>query len=449
MILGVLLALQVTAPPRDTVPPAGDAALPSAGAATSGPGAAAPRVNLPQAIARATRLDPDYVRALGQIDNAEWGRRAALAVFILPSLTVSIDATKYSTEFFNIGTGRNQAEAVNATVSASYDLFSLRKFTDLSRTRAELEGAQATGLEQRFRTALLTESDYYAVLQNQELARVAADRTRRAEEGLGVARARVVSGAAVHSDSLQLVLELTQARTEQIRRAAALTVSRLQLGRRIGEAGPVDAEPVDTTGLPELPIGLDDAVELALAQGPQYRAARASERGASAFLKGERGRYLPQVTVAGTHLRFDDSFFPSARNVSALSLTVSLPIWDDGRRELAVSQARVNREVARAIRADLERAARPDVTQAVEAYGTARATTALSTTGVLVARENFRVQESRYRAGSTTILDVLDAQLRLTQSEADLVQARYAARLALAGLEAILGRRLFPNGDVP
>jgi hypothetical protein len=28
------------------------------------------------------------------------------------------------------------------------------------------------------------------------------------------------------------------------------------------------------------------------------------------------------------------------------------------------------------------------------------------------------------------------------------VQANYATRLALAGLEAILGRRLFPRGDV-
>jgi outer membrane protein len=429
VIVGLLLALQAAATPMT--------------------GGAPPRVTLDQAINRATRLDPDYVRALGQVDNAEWGRRAALAVFVLPSLTASIDATKYSTEFFNIGTGRNQAEAVNATIEARYDLFNARKFTDLGRTGAELESAHAGELEQRFRTALLVESDYYAVLQNQELSRVAADRTRRAEEGLGIARARVVSGAAVQSDSLQLVLELTQARTDQLRRDASLRVSRLQLGRRIGEPGPVDAEPVDTTPAPDLPLGVDEAVQLAVTQGPQYRAARASERAASAFLKGQRGQYLPRVTLIGTHSRFDDSFFPSARNVSAISLNVSLPIWDDGRRELAISQARVNRDVSRAIRDDLERAARPDVTAAFEAYVTAQATTGLSGTGVLVARENYRVQESRYRAGSTTILDVLDAQIRLTQSEADLVQSRYAARLALAGLEAILGHRLFTNRDVP
>jgi outer membrane protein len=429
VILGLLLALQ--------------------GAAPIAPRVEAPRVTLDQAIARATRLDPEYVRALGQVDNAEWGRRAALAVFVLPSLGATIDATRYSTEFFNIGTGREQREAVNATFQARYDLFSARKIADLGRTRAELESAEAGELDQRFRTALLTEADYYDVLQNQELARVAADRTRRAEEGLGIARARVVSGAAVQSDSLQLVLELTQARTDQLRRDAALRVSRLQLGRRVGEAGPVDAEPVDTAPAPELPLGVDEAVQLAVSQGPQYRAARAGERAASALLKAERGQYLPQVTLLGTHLRFDDGFFPGARNVSSVALSISLPIWDDGRREMAISQARVNRDVSRAIREDLERAARADVTQAYEAYVTARATAALSATGVLVARENYRVQESRYRGGSTTILDVLDAQIRLTQSEADLVQARYAARLALAGLEAILGHRLFTNRDVP
>jgi outer membrane protein TolC len=433
VILGVLALLQVTsAVPRSSAP--------------REPGM---RVTLDQAIARATRLDPDYVRALGQVDNAEWGRRAALAVFVLPSLTASIDATKYSTEFFNVGTGRNQAEAVNATFTASYELFSVRKFTDLSRTRAELEGAAAGELQQRFRTALLVESDYYAVLQNQELARVAADRTRRAEEGLAIARARVVSGAAVQSDSLQLVLELTQARTDQLRRDAALTVSRLQLGRRIGEDGAVDAQPVDSAAPPELPLGVEEAVRLALDQGPQYRAARATERAAGAVLRGERGRYIPQLTLTGTHLRFDDSFFPSARTVNALTLTVSLPIWDDGRRGIAMSQARGNPDVAPAHTDDLQGAARPDVTQAFEAYVTARGTIELSGTGVVVARENYRVQESRYRAGSTTILDVLDAQIRLTQTEADLVQARYAARLALAGLEAILGRRLFPNKDIP
>ena len=408
-----------------------------------------PRVTLAEAISRATRLDPNYVRALGQVDNAEWGRRAAIAVFVLPSLSLSLDATKYSTEFFNIGTGRPQDASVIADIQARYELFSGRKFANLGRTAAELDQAQATELEQRFQAALQTESDYYNVLQNQELGRVASERVRRAEEGLTIARARVASGAAVQTDSLQFVLELTQAQLERLQRDAALTVARLQLGRRVGEDGPVDAVPIDTMPAPDLPIELADAVRTALGQGPQYRAARAAERAAASALRAERGGYLPTVAVTADHTRFDVKFFPGAVNVSSIALGVTLPIWDDGRREIAVTRARVNRDVSRAIRGDLERAARRDVTAGFEAYRTARASTALSETAVIVARENYRVQESRYRGGATTILDVLDAQFRLTQAEADLVQSRYAARLALAGLEAILGHRLFTNRNEP
>jgi outer membrane protein TolC len=99
--------------------------------------------------------------------------------------------------------------------------------------------------------------------------------------------------------------------------------------------------------------------------------------------------------------------------------------------------------VARAAREDVERAARRDVTEAYETYTTARDNYALSIRGLATAVENFRVQDQRYRAGAATILELVDAQVQLTQAGSDVVQTRYATRLALAGLEAILGRRLF------
>jgi len=408
-----------------------------------------PTVTLGEALARATRLDPDYVRALGQIDNAEWSRRAARLAFIVPSLTAGLDATKYSVDFFNVGTGQPQSTAVNSRVLASYELFRWGKFAELSAARAELESAEAGELQQRFRTALLVESDFYGVLATQELARVAEERLRRAEEQLAVGRARVLAGAAVQSDSLQLVLEVTRARIELTRQTAALRVSQLQLGRRIGADGPVSAARGDSVPPVELPVALPAAVSEALQQGPQYRVARANERQANAALRGRRGEYLPTVTVSGGNFTFDSKFFPTARNVQSVTLAVSLPIWDLGRREIGITQARVNRDVARAIRADLERGAARDVTEAYEAYRTARTTVDLSAAALAAATENFRVQEARYRAGATTILELLDAQISLTQAQADLVQATYSTRLALAGLEAILGRRLFSNKDVP
>jgi outer membrane protein TolC len=63
--------------------------------------------------------------------------------------------------------------------------------------------------------------------------------------------------------------------------------------------------------------------------------------------------------------------------------------------------------------------------------------------GVTVSTENYRVQRARYREGATTILDLMEAQVALSEAEAALVQARYRTRLALAQIESLLGRRLF------
>lgn len=407
-----------------------------------------PRITLSEAIRRSAQFDPQYVRALGQIADAEWGRRAAMLAFFVPSVELGLDETKYSRGFFNPANPANPTSTlVVGRASARYEVFSLRKFTELSRTKAEITNAEAGELEQRFRAALETESSYYDVLVNQELSRVTQERAGRAREGLGVARARVSSGAAVQTDSLQLVLELTRAQVESLRQQNALRTAQLELGRRVGASGPVDATPSDTLPPARLPISLSQAMRAALDQGPQYRAARASESAADAALRAERGDYLPVFTIGGLHQRYDTQLFPGASNINSVTFSLSFPLWDNGNREIEVNRARVNRDVARTIREDLERVVRRDVTSSYDGYQTSVSTVELASVGVNVARQTYRMQELRYRSGASTILDLLDAQVNLAQAEADLVRARYDTRLALARLEAILGRRLFMNKD--
>jgi outer membrane protein TolC len=432
-MLLLLIALQA-APAQDSIP------------ATD----SLPRITLAEALRRSTRLDPDYVKALGQIDNAEWGRRAAMLTFFVPTMSVGLDETKYSQEFFNPANPANPTSTlVVGRASASYEIFSLRKFAEVSRSKADLSSAEASELEQRFRAALETESSYYDVLVNQELTRVTQERVTRARQGLSVARARVTSGAAVQTDSLQLVLELIRAQVEGLRQRNALRTAQLELGRRVGASAPVDAVPADSAAPPPLPISLAEAVTIGLDQGPQYRAARANESSADAALRAERGDYLPVLSIGGVHQRYDTQLFPGAANITSVTFSLSFPLWDNGQREIELNRARVNRDVARAIRADLERAVRRDVSSAYDTYETATAAVELAHVAVTVGEQSYRMQELRYRSGASTILDLLDAQVSLAEAEAGLVQARYQTRLALAQLEAILGRRLFSNKDAP
>jgi outer membrane protein len=407
-----------------------------------------PQVTLREALQRAVQLDPNYVAALGQVDNAVWARRSAFSVFILPSISLATTATRNNPPFFNFGTLRPEKYAVQGSITASYDIFTGgQKLAELSRSGAALESAHAGELIQRFSTAFLTEFDYYDVLANSELDRVARDRLRRAREQLAVARAKVSSGAAVQTDSLNLRLELTRAQIAQLQQSSKLRVARLQLGRRIGAPGPVDAAPLDSTFAPELPISLADAVTQAAAQGPEYRRVAADERAAAAAYRSRLGNYLPHATLSWTGVGFDNKFVPSGAKFTQLSLAISFPLWDNMRRELSLSQARVSRDVARAIRNDMERAVQHDVTAAYDAYVTTRTSVGLSADALAAARESFRIQQTRYQSGATTILDLLDAEVNLSQAEADYVAARYGTRLALAGLETILGKRLFTDKE--
>jgi outer membrane protein TolC len=407
-----------------------------------------PTVTLAEALQRAARLDPNYVRALGAVDNAAWARRSAFSAMILPSLTATSDINEYSIQQFNVGIGAQTKTIATTRLDARFELFTgLRKFSELTRTSADLEAARAGEVQQRYLTALGTEAAYYQVLSGRELLEVARERVRRAEEGLVVARARVVSGAAVQSDSLQLLLELDQARVGLLQAEARLRVARLQLGGRVGASGGVDAAPLDSARAPDLPLTLDEAVAQALERGPEFQVARANERSAEAALHSRRGSYLPQAVLTANTIGFGDRYLSRGLSRSSLTFSLSFPLWDNAQRELTYDRARTARDLARAVRENLERSAQADVTNAYEAYQTARATADLSAQALLVAQENYRVQDARYRAGASTILDLLDGQSGLTSAQAALVQARYAARLALAGLEAMLGRRLFSDKE--
>jgi outer membrane protein TolC len=403
----------------------------------------APVVTLAEARRRATSVDPNAVAARGRIGTAAWQRRAAVADMFAPNLIAGGNYTHFSEPFFNFGTGTISPNATSATLQASYTLLGAGKFGELRNSRASVESAEANETAVRFRTALETDAAYFAVLADRELSRVAAERLRRAQEQFGIARVRVLAGEAISSDSLQLLLEVNRARLAILSRDSALVASRLRLGRRIGLQGPADAAPIDTIMPPPLPMSQEQAIAEVRERGPDVEAARAEERGASAIVAGERERYLPEISVSAMTGAYDAELFPSATKRSQVAVNVAVPIWNGGKRELAVARARADRDVARAIRADRERAAGELMAQAYHGYLTSRAGVELALVGVAVSNENYRVQRARYREGATTILDLMEAQVALSESEATLVQARYSTRLALAQIEALLGRRIF------
>jgi len=142
--------------------------------------------------------------------------------------------------------------------------------------------------------------------------------------------------------------------------------------------------------------------------------------------------------------RQSNDVFPFSFNRSPFSarLSISLPIFTGFGRTLRVAQARATREDAdEAVRAN-RLAVRSDVHARYLALQTAFRSIAVQAAGRDAAREGLRLAQDRYRLGSGTALELSDAQNAVQAAEGDYINSVYGYHIAIAALEAAVGRPL-------
>ena len=153
-----------------------------------------PQVTLAEALREATTYDPNYVQAAGFVAEATWIRRAAMLVFVLPSVTVSADFTGSTTPSFNFGTNSLSNTIVTARIDARYELFTGgRKIADYQFATAQLQSTVANEVGANFLAAAETEATFLRCRRPAE-----PGRGRPAANGTGgVAACRVAFARAV------------------------------------------------------------------------------------------------------------------------------------------------------------------------------------------------------------------------------------------------------------
>ncbi|PYP35858.1 MAG: hypothetical protein DMD48_13755, partial [Gemmatimonadetes bacterium] len=143
-------------------------------------------------------------------------------------------------------------------------------------------------------------------------------------------------------------------------------------------------------------------------------------------------------------IRDANSAFPFqfTQQPSQARLTVTLPIFNNFLREQSVSNARAQHDnLEESVRAR-GLAVQTDVSQAYLTLQTAYRTVGLQDTNRSAAREQLQLATERYRVGSGTFFELLDAQVAALRAESDAVNATYDYHKALALLEAAVGRSL-------
>jgi outer membrane protein len=362
---------------------------------------------------------------------------------------------------------------------------------------ADIAGAAnalATGITQQ----------YLTVLQARDQAELARKTLERNDEFLKLAQARFNVGQATLIDVRQAQVARGQAAVALLRAQTLVSVEKLRLFEQMGVIPPTDIQAVqltDTFAVQPPAWQMADLLTMAEEQNPALKALRARERAAAWGVRAATSSYGPSASVSAgwsgftqqftdvdpiiasqqfsfgqqktacdednvirnnnslplrdcsvyvwgsqneQALRDRNSVFPwdFTRQPFQARLTISLPVFTNFARTLRVSQARADH-------GDLEEAVRArglgvqtEVSQAYLTLQTAFRTIGLQDTNRAAAREQLQLATERYRVGSGTFFELLDAQVAGLRAENDYVNAIYDYHKALAALEAAVGRSL-------
>lgn len=272
---------------------------------------------------------------------------------------------------------------------------------------------------------------FHAVLRQQEVLRaMEAWAGRFAEIGRVVDRlAR--AGEASGYDRRRLLREQRAAEARLAETRGELDRNRARLSALLGQG--VD-DGVAGRLLPGAPAGLD-ALKARLADRPDLSALAARADAADADNAAAR-RTFPEVTVGVGGKRVDDGV---AREAGALfSVSIPLPIFDR-------QQARDRRTAAQALaaRAELGLARQ---TAAGELIGLHRQLSQLIAAAkryrqdaVAPSADLVRIAEAAYRAGESTVLELLDAYKGALEAETTALDLEWKAREARIELDQLTG----------
>ena len=409
---------------------------------------------LPDALALAYQTNPTLQAQRANQRVTDEGVVQAKTAF-RPNLSGSADITGQRTDFANPQQGIVGGQLVSRDHQTAYGSggsFSLSQplYTG-GRASSNLTAAEADVMAGREDLRSVEQSVLGNVIQAYVDVRRDQERLRIAQENVGVlnrqleeARARFEVGEITRTDVAQSEARLAQAQASQSSAQAILAASRAAYAAVVGQ-NPTDLAPEPSLAA-LLPTSVEQAFDMVDQSNPQIQAARYAERAAAARVALAKSATRPTVSaraglgwesegkVDGAGSQFGDY----DRGING-SITASVPIFTGG---LTSSQIRAAKERENAAHVAVEGAKRAALQQISTAWNNllaARANLVSNEEQVRAARIAFEGVRQEQQVGLRTTLDVLNAQLELSNAEVALVVARHDEYVASASVLQAMG----------
>ena len=402
--------------------------------------AAAVEINLDKAIEMALKTNPTV-----KISEAESSVAKAQKDEAKASRWLSIDYTHKTARggYYDPDPSSSQYAPRNSHTNgftASIPLYTGGKLSGTIEQAVQNYKSSEYGVDESYQAVKLSATNgYYAVLQAIDTVKLSKDSVERLSAHLQNVQAQYDVGVVAKVDVLRSQVELADAEQTLIKAQNAYDLAVADLNNIIGLPHGTDLKVTESLQYNKYDNPMENCINFALANRPELFQAEASIEAAKAAVKVAKSGYMPQVAASASN-DWSSTSWPGDDNQNwGVGVSVSMNVFDSG-----VTAAKVNASEASLYKAEetyrqTKDSVQLDVRNNYLSLREAEKRIATSKVAVDSAEEDYRISQLRYQAGVGTNIDVMDAQVALTQAKNNYVQALYDYNTSSAALAKSMG----------
>ncbi len=390
-------------------------------------------LSLDDSVTMALKNNPSIKMALADKDKANWAINEAKA-----GKGVSIDFTHSDSRLHSEAAGTYNSFSNTASLSLPlYTGGKLEGQIDQAKLSAKVSDLALSQTMQEVKLNATT--GYYDILEARNMLTVDRESVESLTGHLKNVQAQYDVGTVAKSDLLRSEVELANAQqtlfkaqnTYDLAVTAFKNVLELPFDSQIILKEDLKYEKYDLT--------LADAVQHGLEHRPEMVQAQLNVDIAKESVKIAKSGKLPTVALSASN-GWNDTTYPGADNNNwSVGVSAKFNVFDSGLTKSQVKEANASVDKAVATGQQTRDTVISDVQSAYLSLREAEKRIGTSKVTVEKATEDFKIAQVRYSAGVGTNIDVLDAQVSLTEAKTNYVQALYDYNSSRAKLDKAMG----------
>jgi outer membrane protein len=300
-----------------------------------------------------------------------------------------------------------------------------RTYAEVGRAKAQVRAGENELSNTEENVLLNAVTAYMDVVRDEATLRLRQNNVTVLQKQLDATQEQFKVGELTRTDVAQAQARLSGAQSDVITAEGQLNVSRSNFEHYIGRP-PETLE--EHPALPPVPASEEGVITLAMKQNPALRQAQENVKAANYAIDDAAGALAPQVSIQGQYEYLQGSpleGIPGAGHISSLTANVTVPIYQGGADESLVRQQKELREQAQLAVADIGRQVIDAARSSWQSFTAAKATIVSNQTQVQADEVAYDGVKQEQQVGSRTILDVLNAEQELLNSEVAVVISQH------------------------